>query len=109
MNHRKRERFRQFMNKESTAGFVFSLPFTIGFFVFMVVPMGLSLFYSFCDYNILAPPVFVGAKNYIKMFTDDVIFFKTIGVTFYFAFVSVPLRLVFALIVALILYKTTRR
>ena len=108
MNDRKRESFRHFMNKESTAGFVFSLPFTIGFLLFMVVPMGLSLYYSFCDYNILAPPVFTGAKNYIKMFTDDAVFLKTIGVTFYFALVSVPLRLIFALIVALILYRTTR-
>ena len=107
MKEKKRESFRHFMNRESTAGFVFSLPFSIGFLMFMVVPMGLSLYYSFCDYNILAPPVFVGMKNYIKMFTDDPVFLKTIGVTFYFAFVSVPLRLVFALIVALILFKTT--
>jgi multiple sugar transport system permease protein len=108
MNNKKRESLRHFLNKESTAGFVFSLPFTIGFLLFLVAPMGLSLYYSFCDYNILAPPVFVGLKNYIKMFTDDAVFFKTIGVTFYFALVSVPLRLVFALIVALILFKTTR-
>lgn len=108
MNDKKRESLRHFMNKESTAGIVFSLPFTIGFLLFLVVPMGLSLYYSFCDYNILAPPVFVGFKNYIKMFTDDAVFFKTIGVTFYFALVSVPLRLVFALMVALILYRTTR-
>lgn len=108
MNDKKRESLRHFMNKESTAGIVFSLPFTIGFLLFLVVPMGLSLYYSFCDYNILAPPVFVGFKNYIKMFTDDAVFFKTIGVTFYFALVSVPLRLVFALMVALILYRTTK-
>lgn len=108
MNSKKRERLRHFMNKESTAGILFSLPFTVGFLLFLAVPMGLSLYYSFCDYNILAPPVFAGLKNYIKMFTDDGVFFKTIGVTFYFALVSVPLRLVFALIVALILYRTTR-
>ncbi|WP_124065868.1 sugar ABC transporter permease [Clostridium sp. E02] len=108
MKEKKRERIRRFMNKESTAGIVFSLPFTIGFLLFMVVPMGLSLYYSFCDYNILAPPVFVGVKNYVKMFTDDAVFFKSIWVTFYFALVSVPLRLIFALIVALILFKTTR-
>lgn len=108
MKEKKRESFRHFMNRESTAGIVFSLPFSIGFLMFMVVPMGLSLYYSFCDYNILAPPVFVGMKNYIKMFTDDPVFLKTIGVTFYFAFVSVPMRLVFALIVALILFRTTK-
>lgn len=99
---------RQFMNKNSTAGVVFCLPFIVGFLMFMIVPMGISLYYSFCDYNILTPAKFAGLKNYIKMFTDDEVFFKTIGVTFYFALVSVPLRLVFALLVAMILQKTTR-
>ncbi len=96
-----------FLNRESIAGMVFSLPFIIGFFMFLLVPMGISLYYSFCDYNILSPPVFAGLKNYIKMFQDET-FYKTIGVTLYFALVSVPLRLVFALIVALILFKTTK-
>jgi len=108
MEKKKNLSFKQFMNKESTAGVVFSLPFIIGFLAFMIVPMGISLYYSFCDYNILSPATFTGLKNFIKMFTDDEVFYKTIGVTFYFALVSVPLRLVFALIVALILQKTTR-
>jgi len=108
MEKKKNLSFKQFMNKESTAGVVFSLPFIIGFLAFMIVPMGISLYYSFCDYNILSPATFTGLKNFIKMFTDDEVFYKTIGVTFYFALVSVPLRLVFALIVAMILQKTTR-
>lgn len=99
---------RHFLNKESTAGVVFSLPFIIGFLLFMVVPMGISFYYSLCDYNILSPPVFTGLNNYIKMFTDDNVFYKTIGVTFYFAFVSVPLRLIFALMVALLLLKSSK-
>lgn len=104
----KKSNIRQFMNKNSTAGVVFCLPFIVGFLMFMIVPMGISLYYSFCDYNILTPAKFAGLKNYIKMFTDDEVFFKTIGVTFYFALVSVPLRLVFALLVAMILQKTTK-
>lgn len=108
MEKKKNLSFKQFMNKESTAGVVFCLPFIIGFLAFMIVPMGISLYYSFCDYNILSPATFTGIKNFIKMFTDDEVFYKTIGVTFYFALVSVPLRLIFALIVALILQKTTR-
>lgn len=98
---------KHFINQESTAGFIFSLPFIIGFLVFLLVPMGISLYYSFCDYNILSPPTFVGMKNYLKMF-QDATFYKSIGVTLYFAFVSVPLRLVFALIVAMILFKSTK-
>ena len=90
MEKKKDLSFKQFMNKESTAGVVFCLPFIIGFLAFMIVPMGISLYYSFCDYNILSPATFTGLKNFIKMFTEDEVFYKTIGVTFYFALVSVP-------------------
>ena len=89
--------FKKALSKESTAGIIFTLPFTIGFLLFMIVPMGISLYYSFCKYDILSPPVFTGLDNFVKMFQDET-FYKAIGVTFYFALVSVPLRLVFALI-----------
>lgn len=98
----------KFFNKESSAGVVFCLPFIIGFFVFLLVPMGISLYYSFCDYNILSPAKFVGLDNYIKMFTGDEVFWKSFKATMYFALVSVPLRLVFALMVAMILVKPTK-
>lgn len=101
-------RLRRALNKETTVGALFTLPFSIGFLMFMIVPMGISLYYSFCKYNILSPPEFIGIENYVKMFTDDPTFAKSIVVTFYFAVVSVPLRLVFALVVAMILLKTTR-
>lgn len=100
--------FREWLNKEEVAGIVCTLPFIVGFLFFMIVPMMISLFYSFSDYNILSPPVWVGFKNYIKMFTADATFLKSIGVTFYFALVSVPLRLIFALMIAMLLLKTTK-
>lgn len=99
--------FRKAMNKESTAGIVFTLPFTVGFLLFMIVPMGISLYYSFCSYDILSAPVFTGLANFKTMFADET-FYKSIKVTFFFAFVSVPLRLIFALIVAMLLLKTTK-
>ena len=69
--------------------------------------MGLSLYYSLCRYNILSPPEFIGIDNYVKMFFDET-FFKSILVTFEFAFISVPLRLIFALAVALLLLRSTK-
>jgi len=98
---------KQQLSKESVAGVLFTLPFTIGFLLFMIVPMGISLYYSFCDYNILSPPVFTGLKNFISMFQDET-FFKTLKVTFFFAFVSVPLKLLFALIVAMLLLENSK-
>lgn len=95
------------LDAETKAGLAFTSPFIIGFLLFMIVPMMLSLYYSLCDYNILSAPVFVGLKNYIKMFSDEV-FFKTIGVTFFYALISVPLRLAFALLVAMLLLNSSR-
>lgn len=95
------------LNKESTVGFIFTLPFTIGFLLFMLVPMGISLYYSFCDYNILSAPVFSGLKNFRTMFSDGT-FYQIVRVTLFFAFVSVPLKLIFALLVAMLLLKSTR-
>ena len=95
------------MDAETKAGLAFTSPFIIGFLLFMIVPMMISLYYSLCDYNILSATVFVGLKNYIKMFSDEV-FFKTIGVTFFYALISVPLRLAFALLVAMLLLNSSR-
>ena len=96
------------LNKNSPAGVVFALPFVIGFLMFMVVPMGMSLYYSFCEFEILGAPKFIGLGNYLKMFTEDETFYKSISVTFFYALVSVPLRLIFALMVAMILQRTTK-
>ena len=103
-----RRSLREWLCKDSTAGVVCALPFIIGLLLFLVVPMLLSAYYSLCDYNILAPAQWVGLKNYIKIFTADSKFVKSLSVTLYYALISVPLRLLFALIVALILLKNTR-
>lgn len=101
------KRLKRMMGKEETAGFIFTLPFLIGFLFFMIVPMGISLYYSFCKFDILTPPEFIGLKNYIDMVADPT-FWQTVKVTFFFAFVSVPLKLIFALLVALLLLRNTK-
>ena len=93
---------------ESVAGYIFSLPFILGFLLFILVPMLISMYYSLCDFNIVSEPRFVGLKNYITIFTDDPKFYKALGVTLFYTFVAVPLRVVFALLVALVLLKTTK-
>ncbi len=100
---KERASFNAWLQKESTAGLVFSLPFIVGFLMFMAIPMGLSLYYSFCKYDIQNPPQWIGIDNYVRIFTNDKVFTKALGVTCYFALVGTPLKVIFALIVALIL------
>lgn len=102
-----RKKFKINIYKESTAGILFTLPFTIGFLLFLVVPLGISLYYAFCDYNILSPAVFTGLKNFQTMLKDN-LFWKSLQVTFFYAIVSVPLKLAFALLVAVLFLKTSK-
>lgn len=92
---------------ESVSGVICVMPFIIGFLLFLVVPMVISFYYAFCDYDILSPPSWCGLDNFKAMF-NDVVFWKSMGVTFKFAFISVPLKLFFALCVALLLLKNSK-
>ncbi|MDC3416019.1 carbohydrate ABC transporter permease [Aquibacillus salsiterrae] len=89
-------------------GFTFIAPWLIGFVGFIVGPMIASLYFSFTDYDLLSAPTWVGFDNYINMFTNDDRFWQAIKVTFIFVFGSVPLKLAFALFVAM-LFNTKRR
>ena len=98
---------KQFILRDNVAGVVFALPFIIGFLAFLVVPMGISLYYSFTDFNILRPPVWTGLSNYARMLTDERLR-ESLWATFYFVIASVPLRLIVALGIAMLLFKSTK-
>lgn len=108
LRNQKKMTLAQRLNQEHVAGIVCTMPFIVGFFLFLIVPMLISAYYSLCEFDILSPPKWIGFANYVKIFTSDPKFVKSIGVTFYFAFVSVPLRLIFALLVAMVLLRNTR-
>lgn len=93
--------------KEALTGYFFSLPFIIGLLFFLVVPMFVSLYYSFCDFNILSDARWTGLKNYAAIFRDDD-FYDSLFLTLKFAVFSVPLRLLAALAVAILLFRSTR-
>lgn len=101
---------RKFLKKNSVA-YLFLFPWLIGFLVLTAYPMFMSLYLSMTDYNIskhLSEANFIGLGNYITMFTNDPKFIKSLQVTFTYVFVSVPLKLVFALIVAVIMNQKIR-
>lgn len=83
-------------------GLAFIFPWLVGFCFFTLVPIGLSLYYSFCDYKILQPAVFRGLENY-RLLYHDALFWKALVNTFYFAAVALPVGLLMALLAALLL------
>lgn len=98
---------KKFICKESVSGVIFTMPFIIGAVLFLFVPLGISLYYAFCDYNILSPAVFTGLDNFKNLFKDE-LFYQSLKVTLFYTVVSVPLKLIFALLVAMMFQKTTR-
>jgi multiple sugar transport system permease protein len=96
------------LEKETVAGYVFVAPWIIGFLAFTLIPVLASLYFSFTDYDLLSSPEFIGLENFKDMFTNDEVYIKSLLVTFYFVFASVPLRLVFALMVAMLLTVKTK-
>lgn len=103
----KTTKFYKILMKESTAGVLFSLPFILGFLFFILIPLLLSFYYSLCKYNIVGKAQFIGFKNYINILSDEK-FWKSLKVTGFYAAVSVPLRVIFALLVALLLLRDTK-
>jgi multiple sugar transport system permease protein len=89
--------------REALAGYAYLSPWIIGFILFAGGPIIASAYWSFTIYNVLRPPRFVGLDNYIYMFTKDDLFIPSIIRTFYFAALSVPLAMVFSLLVAMLL------
>ncbi|WP_189025664.1 carbohydrate ABC transporter permease [Paenibacillus albidus] len=90
------------------AGYLFIAPWLIGFFWLTAYPMLLSLYYSFTDYTLMQPVSWTGLHNYSKIFTADAKFVKSVQVTFMYVAASVPLKLIAALLVAVILNKAVK-
>jgi multiple sugar transport system permease protein len=88
-------------------GLAFISPWIVGFLAFTVYPVAASVYYSFCDYDVLTKPIWVGTLNYRDMLTDRV-FWQSLGNTFYFAAFALPLGLIISLLVAVLLNQSVR-
>lgn len=90
------------------AGYLFISPWLIGFLALTAYPMLLSLYYSFTNYTLMRPIEWVGLDNYERIITADDKFAQSLKLTFYYVLASVPLKLIAALMVALLLKKAVR-
>lgn len=94
--------------RNNLAGYIFISPWLIGFFLFAFVPIAISLYLAFTDYHLLRGGEWVGLANFERMFTSDIRYGRSVMATFKYVLIAVPLRLIFALGVALLL-NTKRR
>ena len=87
---------------KNNIGLCFVLPWLIGFILFKGYPFINSLYYSFTNYNLMRGVTEAGLMNYQEIMSNADIK-KAFLVTFKYAFMTVPLKLVFALFIAYIL------
>lgn len=113
--------------RRNAAAYLFLTPWLLGFFVLTVYPMAYSLWLGFTDYDFTQPnsTQWIGPGNYWKMFGSafglsrfttpagevmraDPYYLKSLSVTFTYVFVSVPLKLIFALAIAMLMNQKLR-
>ena len=116
----------KFLRRNAVA-YMFLAPWLVGFLLFTLYPMGYSLLLSFTNYDFTMPDStqWIGLGNYLRMFGSvfglseftastgevmhvDPYYMKSLSVTFTYVFVSVPLKLIFALAVAMLLNQKLR-
>ncbi|WP_037963536.1 sugar ABC transporter permease [Streptomyces sp. PRh5] len=88
--------------------YAFLSPWMIGAVVLTLVPMAVSLYLSFTDYNLFDPPHWVGLRNYREMLFEDPRYWRSVGTTLLYVVVAVPLKLGLALGVAMLLKSLGR-
>jgi multiple sugar transport system permease protein len=93
--------------KEGRAAYLFLLPWMLGMVLLTIGPMVVSLYLSFTDYNLLQAPQWIGLDNFTRML-DDSRLHNSFGVTLQFVFISVPLQLIAALLLAVVLDRGLR-
>ena len=88
--------------KDTVKFFLFISPWIIGFLLFILIPMGMSLYYSFTDWDVLTKESFVGMANYAGLFQDP-LFYKSLQVTGVYTLITVPLNVFLSLMTAILL------
>ncbi|MGP9791657.1 carbohydrate ABC transporter permease [Roseinatronobacter sp. NSM] len=83
-------------------GLAYLAPYIIGLLVFTMIPFLASLYLSFTDYNLISRPVWSGLENFRDMMSDRT-FKRSLNVTLLYVFLTVPIKLAFALFIAVIL------
>lgn len=103
----RRARFFNHRRTEAIAGYLFIMPWIIGFLIFLVGPIAASFYFSLTNYQVVKAPVWAGLANYDRLIHDD-LFWQSMKVTTIYVAVSVPLGLVLSFLVALLMNQKVK-
>ena len=88
--------------------YLFLLPSLLGFSIFVIIPILISLVLSFTEWDLIRPAKFVGFENYIELLTADRIFVKVVSNTIIYVILIVPVQLLLGLVLAVALNQSIR-
>ena len=88
--------------KETAQGILYILPSFILILTFSIVPIMMSLYFSFTKYNVLQRPEWVGLQNYLRMFKDPRIA-VSLKNTVIFTAITVPMQTILSLVLAAVI------
>ncbi len=90
------------IQKSDRNGYIFVLPYVFYFLAFVAYPLLFSIILMFHRWNIVTPMEWIGLKNFVRM-VHDPLFFKSVGNTFIFLLIHIPLQITVALGFAILL------
>ena len=93
--------------KSDKEAYLMILPAYLIFAVFILIPVGMVLYYSLTDFNMYAIPEFLGVKNYVKLFSDTE-FLTAVKNTLFYTAVTLTIQLAIGLLLAVLLYRKSR-
>jgi len=94
--------------REALTGYLFISPWVLGFLIFGIYPIIMSIYYSLCQYDVLRVPQFIGLQNFKELLADDPYFWKSIWNTLYFTVLRIPLSILGSLLLAVLVNNAIR-
>ncbi len=88
-------------------GLMFASPYIVGFLAFTLYPFAASVYYSFCSFNAIDPPIWTGLSNYRQMLSDGYLHTSLYN-TFYYTIGSVPIGIALSILLAVFLNQKLR-
>ncbi len=98
----------RFNKQQAIFGILFMMPWFIGFIIFGLYPMIMSVYYSLCRYDVLRIPQFIGLGNYQKLIFEDPYFWTSISNTLIYTVLRVPLCIIGSLLLAVLVNNAVR-
>src|SRR5512145_65763 len=102
-----RNRHLTMTQRRTITGYIFIMPFILGFLFWFLIPALGAVYLTFQKWNLISPPQFIGLQNIEHLF-DDPLLPQSLKATFLFSFISVPLTLLLSFFLASLINRNFR-